>query len=370
MAPVDPTLALIQHLDTAIADDLATRGRMIAEISPDTSPALDVATALLSSGKRLRPQFCYWGWRAIADGAPEQSSDGELEAILGIALGLEYFHAAALIHDDVIDRSDSRRGKPSAHRAFEQLYATQGRGAEAEHFGVSEAILLGDLLLTWSHEVFASALTHDFAAERHAITRARIDTMCSEVMVGQYLDVYAESAWQRRSADEALAESLTVLRYKSAKYSVEAPALIGATIAGANVGQVDALSRYGLALGEAFQLRDDILGVFGDPATTGKPAGDDIREGKRTYLVLSTRAHLPASMQRVLDDMMGTPDLTEDQVDAIRRLARETGAVDTVEAMIADRVETARAALAEGGFPAEASGALASLIDASAYRSR
>lgn len=374
MSRVDATQALLTHLDTAITSGLAGRKAHLETISVDAGPLVDAAAALLSRGKRLRPQFCYWGWRAIADNAvpdvlPQaEAGDSELACILRISEGLEFFHAAALVHDDIIDRSDSRRGQPSAHRRFELLYGHEDDPAGREHFGQSAAILLGDLLLTWSHELFATAMNYPFASERKLTTQHRINQMCTEVMAGQYLDVFAESAWQHRTPEAALAESLTVLRYKSAKYSVQAPLLIGASVAGATVGQVDALSRYGLALGEAFQLRDDILGVFGDPETTGKPAGDDIREGKRTYLVLLTRNGLPRSMQRVLDEMMGNPALDAEQIDAVRRLASETGAVKAVEAMISERVDTARAALAEGDFPAEAYSELDRLIAATAYR--
>lgn len=374
---MDSTHALVTHLDSAIGRHLDEREEQLRTVSIDAVHLVDAARALLSGGKRLRPQFCYWGWRAVADQTPlgvpsaADAGDGELGAVLRIAEGLEFFHAAALVHDDIIDRSDSRRGKPSAHRHFESIYGRKGADlSDASHFGESEAILLGDLLLTWSHELFAAGLSQPFPTERSVIARSRIDTMCTEVTIGQFLDVYAESAWQQRTTAEAIDESLTILRYKSAKYSVEAPLLIGATIAGATVGQVDALSRYGLALGEAFQLRDDILGVFGDPATTGKPAGDDIREGKRTYLVLLTRAGLPASMRRVLDEMLGVADLTQEQVDAVRRLATETGAVEKVEEMIATRAETARSALQEGAFPPAAAAELSRLIDAAAYRSR
>lgn len=376
MTHVDPTQALLRHLDRSIDEDLAERHTFLTAISGDTEYAVAAARTLLSRGKRLRPQFCYWGWRAVADNAPGNIlpqvgiGDGELAAVLQIAQGLEYFHASALVHDDIIDRSDSRRGQPSAHRYFEQIVDESTDAGRAEHFGISEAILLGDMLLNWSHEMFSLGMARPFPAERKPIVRSRIQTMCTEVMAGQYLDVFAENAWPTRTPDEALTEALTILRYKSAKYSVEAPLLIGASVAGGTVGQLDALSRYGLALGEAFQLRDDILGVFGNPAKTGKPAGDDIREGKRTYLILLTRKTLPAPIQRMLDEALGDPLLDDKQIDAVKKLATQTGAVDAVERMIAERVETAQAALDEGGFPPEAHAELRALIDATAYRNR
>lgn len=373
---MDPNQALVRHIETAIAADLDERASALREISEDATVLVDVARELLRGGKRLRPAFCYWGWRAVADETSPDvlphlgTGDGELEAILAIAVALEYFHAAALVHDDIIDRSDTRRGIPSAHRRFEQLYPRAAAAPDVAHFGESSAILLGDLLLSWSNELFAGAMARPFAAERKELARRRIAVMSSEVMVGQYLDVFAEGAWPLRGADEALSESLTVLRFKSAKYSVEAPLLIGATIAGARVGQLDALSRYGLALGEAFQLRDDVLGVFGDPETTGKPAGDDIREGKRTYLVLLTRSRLPHGMRSVLDEMLGDRDADDDQIELARTLAGETGAIDAVEEMIAARCANARAALAEGDFPATAAEELGRLVDAAAYRAK
>ncbi|HHW50471.1 MAG TPA: polyprenyl synthetase family protein [Pseudoclavibacter sp.] len=373
---MDPTDALLAHFDKAIDTDLAERADSMQRISEDTTALIDAARVLLTQGKRMRPRFCYWGWRAIADrAAPDVlpqagTSAAQLRAVLTLALGLEYFHAAALIHDDIIDRSDSRRGNPAVHRFFEARYQRHAAPGEAEHFGVSAAILLGDLLLTWSHELFATALAENLAEDVRALARRRIHTMATNVTIGQFLDVWAESAWESRSTQEAVQESLTVLRYKSAKYSVEDPLLIGATLAGASVGDIEILGRYGLALGEAFQLRDDILGVFGDPVETGKPAGDDIREGKRTALILFTRDALPHGMRTVLDESLGNPRLDSDQIEIVRRLVRESGALEKVERMISERVDHARTALVEGQFSDEAGAELNRLIDAAAYRSR
>ena len=200
-------------------------------------------------------------------------SGGVLDAAsINAVASIELVHVCALIHDDVMDCSDTRRGAPSIHRLFESLHKTEGLQGSAEQFGVASAILLGDLALVW-----ASKALHESGVTSQSLIRALplYDEMRVELMAGQYLDIYEQAL-----ASESIERSIKVARYKSGKYSIERPLHFGASLAtGANFS---AYSGYGIPLGEAFQLRDDLLGVFGDPAQTGKPAGDDLREGKRT----------------------------------------------------------------------------------------
>ena len=250
-----------------------------------------------SGGKRFRAAFCWWGHHAVAElGDPAGRVDSV--SLLRACASLELLHASALVHDDYMDASDVRRGRPATHRAFEQLHREHGWPASPEQYGASAAILLGDLLLSWSDELLR---TCGLPAERVLDALGYFDLTRSEVVAGQFLDVSAQA---RGAADVDTA--MTVLRYKSAKYSIERPLHIGAALAGASAEQITQLSRFGLPLGEAFQLRDDLLGVFGDPAVTGKPAGDDLIEGKRTVLVSLALDALPGPDAKVLDTALGT----------------------------------------------------------------
>lgn len=192
--------------------------------------------------------------------------------------------------------------------------------------------------------------------------------MRTEVMAGQYLDILEENAWARYPEAEALPRAHRVIVYKSAKYSVEAPLAIGAALGGGSPEQVAALRAFGLPLGVAYQLRDDMLGVFGDPAVTGKPAGDDLREGKRTVLIALARTKLPTHLRNVVDELLGDRDLTVQQVKMIRTSLTECGAVDHVERIIEHNVSLARAAIQDAPLATSARTQLLDLADAVAHR--
>ncbi|GAA1744154.1 polyprenyl synthetase family protein [Luedemannella helvata] len=297
-------------------------------------PALaDVADAIddfvLGGGKRLRPAFAYWGYRA-AGGVDD-------DAVVAAVAALELVQASALMHDDLIDGSDTRRGEPAVHRRFATRHAGSGWQGGADAFGAAAAVLLGDLCLVWSDQ-----LLHTSGLDGTAIARARpvFDLMRTEVTIGQYLDVHTQV-----TGDTSLRRASTVARYKSAKYTVERPLLLGAAIAGAPAAISAGLSDYGLPLGEAFQLRDDVLGVFGDPATTGKPAGDDLREGKRTYLVAAAFDAADRTRADALRAGLGDPDLSGDEVTRLRDIIVDTGALARTERRIDDLTTTALAAL-------------------------
>lgn len=340
---------------------------MLEPLGPDAWPLLDEALGFLTGGKRFRAQFAVLGFRGIQDFDPMAPVSEAFDRVLNAACALELFHAAALIHDDLIDRSDTRRGRPSAHRLFAAQHEQHGWRGSADHFGLAGAILLGDLLQSWSDELMQAACdaTPDRAAARRA--RAHFNRMRSEVAVGQYLDVVEEQQPTFAEHDEQLERSTRVLIYKSAKYSVEAPLLIGAALAGASEEQEAALSQFGLPIGVAFQLRDDQLGVFGNEEETGKPIGDDLIEGKRTVLVTLARENLPTTQRRIFDDLLGT-DLDPEQVAILQRTIRESGAVDRVEEMITRNVERATDALRKAPIQPTAAELLTSLADRAARR--
>ncbi|GAA2146003.1 polyprenyl synthetase family protein [Actinomadura napierensis] len=322
-------------------------------ISDDLGPLLSALDALLAGGKRLRPAFCYWGWRA-ADGGTDDP------AIVHAAASLELLQASALIHDDVMDSSDTRRGQPSVHRRFEALHHAQGWPGAAVPFGAGTAILLGDLCLAWSSEMFE---TCGLDEERRRRGRAVYDLMRTEVMCGQYLDML-EGTRGGATAETAL----RVVEFKSAKYTIERPLHLGAALAGADPRVTAALTGYGLPLGIAFQLRDDVLGVFGDPAETGKPAGDDLREGKRTVLVALTLERATAAQAAALERRLGDPELDLPGVDEARAIIEETGGLAACEAMIDGYLDEVGRALAGAPVAEEARDALAELAIAATAR--
>jgi geranylgeranyl diphosphate synthase type I len=207
-------------------------------------------------------------------------------------------------------------------------------------------------------------------ASRNAATaaRAEFNLMRTEVTVGQYLDIFEERSWRNHPESELLTRAQRVIVYKSAKYSVEAPLVLGASIGGGSHELIGSLRAFGLPLGIAYQLRDDLLGVFGDPAVTGKPAGDDLREGKRTVLIALARTSLPTNAVNLLDELLGDKDLDGQQVEALQSAIRDSGAVEQIERVISHNVAQARDALATAALSASAKDELLRLTDAVTQR--
>ncbi|WP_336649331.1 polyprenyl synthetase family protein [Kocuria rosea] len=349
----------VARLHAELEEFFGRQRAVLGGISADALPLLDAVVALSAGGKRLRARLCYWGWRA-AGGDPEDP------AVVRAGAALELFQSAALIHDDVIDRSDTRRGAPSVHRRFESVHADRGWALDGPAFGVAAAILSGDLCLSWSEQSFAAATTTAPGGHR---ARAVFDLMRSEVMAGQYLDVQGEVAGGGQDRDGAVQRALDVIRYKSAKYSVEHPVVLGAALAGAPEPVLERCSAFALPLGEAFQLRDDVLGVFGDPAATGKPAGDDLREGKRTVLVGYVRTLGSEAQIARLEDALGRPELTEEDVEELRSLITACGALGSTEELIERLSGEAFTALDRLGADAVPMAALRGLATAAVRRS-
>ncbi|HEX5595351.1 MAG TPA: polyprenyl synthetase family protein [Micromonosporaceae bacterium] len=325
----------------------------MATVDEALLPLADAVEAfVLRGGKRLRPAFAYWGYRG-AGGV-------DCDAVVTSLAALELLQASALIHDDLIDRSDTRRGEPAIHRRFALQHRCAGWGGDADDFGGAAAILLGDLCLVWSDE-----LLHGGGLDPQTVAQARpvFDDMRTEVTVGQYLDVLTQV-----TGDTSVERAGKVARYKSAKYTVERPLLLGAALAGAPAAVRAAYSGYGLPLGEAFQLRDDVLGVFGDPAQTGKPAGDDLREGKRTYLVAATIEATDEAGRTVLARRLGDPELDAAGVDQLRDIITGSGALARTEQRIAELTDRALAALDGVELDPEARGVLAELAMAATHR--
>ena len=313
-------------VDAGVRQEVAELAAELTAIDPALAPAAATIVDAASGGKRLRGALVRWAYAACGDGAADD--------VAGPAVAVELVHLSALVHDDLIDRSDLRRGRASVHVRSAADHPAPGTAAANEH-GRSVAVLLGDVLLAAAGGPFLRGRVAPSAmnAAHTAFVRLQV-----EVMAGQYLDVDAAA---RRSADPARA--LRIATLKSGRYSVARPLELGALLAGAASEVTEGLLVVGDALGLAFQLRDDVLGVFGDPAVTGKPAGSDLVEGKRTLLVAETLGRLPSDAATAFDAVLGRADLLDE-----RRVAELTAAVErsgaraAVERRIADAVEGAR----------------------------
>jgi geranylgeranyl diphosphate synthase type I len=340
-------------LQAAIDGFLDEQAQRLAALGDDAARLIEAARHAVSGGKRFRAAFCWWGYHAV-DPAPADPI-----ALVRACAALELLHASALVHDDYMDASDTRRGHPAAHRAMEAQHREHGWRGNPEQYGAAGAILLGDLLLGWADELLGRCgLPPDRVAPAHELF-----ALCrSEVIAGQFLDVSVQA---RASADVDAA--MTVLRYKSAKYSIERPLQIGAALAGGGPDLLTALSHFGLPLGEAFQLRDDLLGVYGDPGVTGKPAGDDLIEGKRTVLVALALDGAPTEEAKRLDHALGRP-LRPAEVEDLRGIIDRSGAHTQVESVITQLAERAITALDEAPVDEDARGVLRGLATAATQR--
>jgi len=341
-------------LEEFLTEQQATLAGMAAELAPVAAEV----TALAAGGKRLRPAFAYWGWRAFADAGDPGTEDDA--AVLRAVAALELVHGSALVHDDVMDAAQTRRNRPATHVGFAGRHTDGALDGDAAAFGVGAAILVGDLALVWSDELLRRS-----GISVGALARARPvwDTMRTEVTAGQYLDLL-RAAGGLPGPEGAL----TVARYKSAGYTVQRPLQLGAALACAGPAATTTCTAIGLPLGEAFQLRDDVLGVFGDPAVTGKSADDDLREGKQTLLVALTEAGTDAAGRELLAATLGDPDASAASLDGLRALMESTGARERVEQRIAGQTELARRAIADAPIAEDARAALDALAVAATSR--
>lgn len=306
------------------------------DIHPIVADAIsELAEFTLGGGKRVRPVFMWAGIRAgLAELAQRGTTPSDLPApaqLLAAISSLELIQAAALIHDDIIDASESRRGAPTVHRTYRESHAQQSHLGDSQHYGESVAILIGDLALTWADDILRSARLPLWSQRSLALPWRRMRT---EVIAGQILDIAVEA-----SGSEALDDALTVTEYKTASYTVAGPLALGASLIGGSVELVEELRTIGRDLGIAFQLRDDQLGVFGDPEVTGKPSGDDLRSGKRTALIISALDTATPQQAQRLRDKLGNVD--GDEIDELRRIITDSGALATVEAMIEEYTSAA-----------------------------
>ena len=315
-------------------------------------PVDELAVIAAGGGKRLRAAFAYWAWhgRRYQDHSPAQDPRSETAAdrvAIDVGAAFELLQAFALIHDDVMDDSDTRRGRPTVHTAQARRLTEEGWLGEPRRFGEGVAILVGDL----SHAYADGLLANAGPAARQIWDDLRV-----ELNLGQYLDLRAAAAQQ---LDQGTAEQVST--FKSALYTIVRPLQLGASIDGTAPPELLALlERYGRPLGRAFQLKDDLLGVLGDEAAIGKPVGDDLREGKPTELAALAADRADAGQRRILAGI-GRRDLGPDDVAAIVAVFEATGAVDGINELVSTLVAEATAVVADLPFGNRARGALAAL---------
>jgi geranylgeranyl diphosphate synthase type I len=336
------------RVDRVLQRFVAEEAERFAEIDPALSPVAGQLEATVADGKRLRAAFCYWGWRAV--GQPDS------DALVRAAASMELVHAAAVVHDDLIDDSPLRHGRPTAHIALRSAVRRRPRAVAAAR---SLALLVGDLLMGMAGQLFT---TSGLPAAYLARARPLWAVLARELIAGECLEIL------RTGAEPDTAASLKVIRYKTAKYTVEQPLLIGGALGGAGPRLRDGYGAYGLPLGEAFQLRDDLLGLFGDTGRTGKANADDLRGHRPTVLLAETLRLAGDEERQTLRTLLGRRDLDAEGVRTVRELMRRLGAPGRVEDMIRLRVEEALDALHGLPVPAPAAAALSALAHSAADR--
>lgn len=310
---------------------LTEKKRQTREMLPQSQALVGaVANFIGSPGKRLRPAFMVYGYRA--------AGGRENERILGASIALELLHSFALIHDDIMDRSPLRRGAPAVHEQFSREHRQKNWKGDAGHYGTSQAILAGDLALSWADDILHQSGFPQKLLE-HAIERYAL--MKTELILGQYLDLlYANTGRQLTKPEIELIQT-----YKSSRYTIGHPLLLGAILAGAEEGLQKTLSRYAIPLGRAFQIHDDILGTFGSLKEVGKPTNSDIREGKQTILFYLARQRANPTEGQVLEAVLGNPRATSNEVQQVKEIILKTGALQEAREQAATLTRQARRAL-------------------------
>ncbi|SNT22499.1 geranylgeranyl diphosphate synthase, type I [Rhodococcoides kyotonense] len=359
-AVYDESVGIVDLVEAALTDFFASKRALVGALGGGYADAVDDLVAfVLRGGKRVRPAFAWTAW--LGAGGDRRGPDAP--AVLRACASLELIQACALIHDDIIDASVTRRGFPTVHVGFAERHRAQAWSGSASRFGESAAILLGDLALCWADDMMRDAgLDAPVSAGISPVWSA----MRTEVLGGQLLDIEGEAG-----RDESVEAAMRVNRYKTAAYTVERPLQLGAVMAGAPDGLVESYRSFGTDIGVAFQLRDDLLGVFGDPAVTGKPSGDDIREGKRTVLMAVGMQRADQSrpdLAQLLRTTLGSEDLDEEQVHTIRTALTDLGAVDDVERRITELTERALATLASSDVESTAASRLRDMAVAATQR--
>ena len=337
LVAADPLPAIRAPVEALLREFLAERERQLVAIDARLAPiARAISRLVLAGGKRIRPAFVYWGYRA--------SGAGHSDALWHPAAAVELLQSFALIHDDVMDRSTRRRGQPAVHIELATHHGAVGLTGDGPWFGIGAAVLAGDLSFVWADELFDATPVGVADRERGRVVFTELR---SELMAGQYLDLLLAA-----SADADPDQARRVALLKAGRYTVTRPLLLGAAIAGERPDLNDALTAFGDAVGVAFQLRDDILGLFGDPSATGKGVLDDLRQGKRTVLMLEAFERSDPAQREVLTAALGNAGIDDATADRVRAIVRDCGALADVERQVQQHFDHALRALAAVDQPA------------------
>jgi geranylgeranyl diphosphate synthase type I len=326
---------IARRVDARLQLLLDTERTRWSAFDPDLAQPIDeIARLVLAGGKRLRPAFCHWGFVG-AGGNPDD------QRVIDAGAAFELMHAFALFHDDVMDGSATRRGEPTTHVVMSQLHEKHSWVGESRRFGEGAAILVGDLAFVYADQLLLGAPQPVWSIWNE---------LRVELNFGQYLDMLGSANSERR-----LVKAERICRYKSGKYTIERPLHLGAVLAAPEKTEqlLPALSAYGLPLGDAFQMRDDVMGAFGETSVTGKPVGDDLREGKPTPLMAMATARADAAQLGVLQ-LVGNTVLNDAQVADVQAVIRETGALDQLEQLITSLTDEAIEAIGKAPLSQEA----------------
>lgn len=340
------------RFDLWLSRFLQVRLRPAEELHPDLAPFFSCLLEYSGrSGKRLRPFLVHLGFRAAVEASAVQTVDD----VLPLAAAAEMLHVFALAHDDVMDQSALRRGLPTVHRMWAERHRSNGWRGDADQLGASVAILLGDLAL-----VLADACLDESAVPDRCLRQSREvwQAMREEVIEGQFLDVAASQLSHPAPEDQIR----TILSLKSGKYTVERPLHLGACAAGASPQLLEAFTSVGIPLGQAFQIQDDILGLFGDSEATGKPADSDLKEGKSTLLVSRAYSAASPSDRLALMQAWGNPSATDEQIVGAKAAIKGSGALDFARSEAEALAGQARSALLAAPIPEDARLVLSGLI--------
>ncbi|MEX2324592.1 MAG: polyprenyl synthetase family protein [Nitriliruptoraceae bacterium] len=344
--------ALRHRIDEALTAAMEELDARLIDYGASLTPVAESMRAFVAGGKRIRPLLLQLGFRAA--GAEDETQ------VMGPALALELLHTCALVHDDVIDKAETRRGRPSLHSDFAAAHRRMSWRGDPEAYGEAVAILVGDLALVYSDDLFLRARvdTDRLVAGFKHFTQLR-----EEVMAGQYLDLHHATSGAGSRSD-----ALTVATLKSGRYSVSRPLEVGAVLASADDTFIDGLRAFGDPLGRAFQVRDDLLGLFGDEATTGKSTSSDLREGKRTLIIAEALARLDDESRTALERGLGKPDLSDTTADELKALLRASGAKAAAESYVRESVTEANLALSRLAIDEPVRQALSGFVDLLSYR--
>jgi geranylgeranyl diphosphate synthase type I len=286
---------------------------------------------VMRGGKRIRPALVYYGY--LAGGGRNE------KAILDASICVELIHNYLLAHDDIIDRDELRRGKPTIHKHYQNFYRKLENG---EHFGNSAGILIGDLLCNFGYESLTNAKFSETLKNR---ALARLNQMLAEVIFGEMLDVFLGIRKLLKEKD-----ILKILKYKTAKYTIEGPLHIGAILAGSNKKTLRILSQYNIPLGVAFQIQDDILGIFGEVKATGKAVGADVREGKQTLLIFRAMQQASERQRKIIKQTLGNNKASAEDIQKIKEIVINTGSLEYCQKMAELLVRRSKKVIEKSSF--------------------